>query len=80
MKIIPHLQKSAPVTKHALFPMIQSGVRTLGPHRVSRLVHRGSIALFCAGRQQPNRERSRLGLVVNPRLGVPRRVVIGEGR
>ena len=80
MKIIPLLQKSVPVTKHALFPMIQSGGRTLDLHRVSRLLHSGTKALFCAGRQQLNRESPRFGLVVTPRLGVPRRVVIGEGR
>ena len=80
MKIILLLQKSVPVTKHALFPMIQSGGRTLGLHRVSRLLQMGAMALFCAGRQQPNRERPRFGLVVPQRLGVPGRVVIGEGR
>ena len=80
VNIISHLQKSAPVTKHALFLMIQKGGRTLGLHRFSRLVHGVSIAFFCPGRQQSNRDQTRFGLVVTPRFGVPRRVVIGEGR
>ncbi|OUW78026.1 MAG: hypothetical protein CBD74_11290 [Saprospirales bacterium TMED214] len=60
--------------------MIQSGGRTLGLHRVSRLFQSSTIAWLYAGLRQPNRERPRFGLVVTPRLGVPRRVVIGEGR
>ena len=80
MNIIAGVQNAGPVTKHALLPMIQSGGRTLGLHRVSRLLHSGTKSLFCAGRQQVNRESPRFGLVVTPRLGVPRRVVIGEGR
>ena len=80
MNIIAGVQKAGPVTKHALLPMIQRGGRTLGPHRVSRSVQDALIALFCAGRQQSQRDQTRFGSVVTPRLGAPRRVVIGEGR
>jgi len=56
----------------------------MGLDCVSRWIDDASIdalmALFCTRRQQSNRDISWFGAVVSPLLGMPRRVVMGEGR